>query len=470
MNRAIIVCLLLFAIQTFASNIMPVGSDNNAFYYRIGGASDYALPPISETDRINLDTNTNLGLGFNCSTFNPAISIINSLNNLKDSLDNLTKDIITNVTGSIIMLPGYELAKRNPSLYALLNNYLLSAHRQLEISTKSCQIVKEQISRGENPYQDWGTIAVNEQWKKKLSLAASGDADINQAKKEIDKTSGDEGVAWANGDKANDGSFHAGGKNQPPVHVIADTMKAGYNAMLNRDLQSDAEAPTTGTSAELARVFPTPTSAMNWFTNVVGDQTITTCNDDVCKKKQGSVVGHGLVTNVTACRQDKDNCMTTIRDHLGKLVTGHEAITKDNLEKVSADGILISPEVISSIHNMDTTQQSIIINKIAQEVAIQRVIDKAFMAKNILATGAQVPVIVANHPAQVIIARAMTKLDNDIRSLLFENQIRKQMMSDTLSQVLHFSNQQQLNTLRVAPVSSNQPLMENGALVKGGKN
>ena len=265
----------------------PVGNDNNALYYRIGGGSDYALPPVSDTERINLDTNTNLGLGYNCNSFNPALSIMNSMNNLKDSADNLTKDIIANATGSLIMMPGYEIAKRNPTLYALFNNYLMSSHKQLEVSTKSCQIVKEQISRGENPYQDWGTIAVNDQWKKNLSLTAAGNADINQAKKNIDDHSGDDGAPWVGGNKEDDGSFHAGGKGQPPVHVIADTMKADYNAMLNRSLQSDAEAPSTGSSAELARVFPTPATATNWITDVVGDQTVTTCNDDACKKKAG---------------------------------------------------------------------------------------------------------------------------------------------------------------------------------------
>ena len=181
------------------------------------------------------------------------------------------------------------------------------------------------------------------------------------------------------------------------------------------------------------------------------------------------MVGHGLLPGVTSCRQDKDNCVDTIREHLAKLVSGNEAISKESLEKVSADGIVMSPELIASIQHMDRTQQSIIVNKLAQEVAIQRVIDKAFMAKNILSTGAQVPVIAANHPAQVIIGRAITQLDNDIRSLMFESQIRKQMVSDTLSQVLNFSNQQQQNTMRVAPVSSNQPMMENGALVNGDK-
>ena len=223
-------------------------------------------------------------------------------------------------------------------------------------------------------------------------------------------------------------------------------------------------APPRGSSSELARYFPTPAAAVNWVTTVVGDQTITTCNDDDCKRKQGSVVGHGLVTSVTSCSQDKENCADTIRDRLGQLVTGHDAVTKENIDQVSADGIAMSPDVIASIRNMDTTQQKIIINKLAQEIAIQRIIDKALMARNMLATGAQVPVISANHPAQVMIAKAITNLDNDIRSIAFESQVRKQMVSDTLSQVINFSQQQQKNAMRVTPVTSPTSIMDNGAI------
>lgn len=445
-------------MNAMAHNVMPVGNDNNVLYYKIGGSNGFSLPPTSGTDTINLDSKSNLGLGYSCNAFNPALSMSNSMNDLKSSAENLTQDIVTNATGSLIMMPMYELAKTNPTLYALLNNQLISSNHKLEVSTKSCEVVKEQINRGENPYQDWGKIAVNDQWKKQLSFAAIGNADINHAKKEIDAHSGDDGVAWINGKKENDGSFHAGGKGQPPVSVIADTVKAGYNTLLNRDLQSDAE-----TSSELKRYFPTPRAAIDWITRVVGDHIITTCNDEACQKSQGSRVGQGLVFQVMACDEDKENCVTSIRDHLAKLITGEEAATYANLANVSAEGITVSVDVIHSIRLMEPPQQAIIINKVAQEVAVQRVMDKALVARRLLAMGAQVPVIAANHPADVLIQRAIQRLDEDIHSLAFESQMRKQMMSATLSQVLTYSHLQQQNALQVISTSSPLPLMDKGA-------
>lgn len=450
-----------------ASNIIPVGNSNNTLYYKMGGASDFALPPVSSTNTVRLNSSSNLGVGYSCSAFNPALSISNSMNDIKNSADNLEQSLISNATGSLIQLPMYLLAQANPTAYNLLNNKLLSAHNELSASTKSCDTVKDQISQGKNPYQDWGTIAINDDWKKHLSFVSSGNEDINQSKKMIDAHGGENGVPWVQGSSDANAILHAGGKSQPPIHVIADTTKSGYNALLNRDLQSNLDAPNNAENSGLKKYFPNPAAASAWITNVVGDQIITTCNDNTCKKQQGGVIGHGLLPWVTSCQMDKDNCSDTIRDDIGNLVTGNTAISKNSLTKVSADGIAISPEVIASIRDMDSIQQKIIINKLAQEIAVQRVMDKAFIARNILATGAQVPVIAANHPAQVIIAQAMTNLDNDIRSLSFESQIRKQNMSATIAETLTFSNQQQRNMTGVSPASTSNLLMENGALQKG---
>jgi integrating conjugative element protein (TIGR03755 family) len=464
--RKLLSILLIVNVTAYASDIIPIGHGNNRLYYKIGGSSDFALPPVSDTRTTVLNTNTNLGIGYSCSAYNPALSITNSINDLKESTNNLEQNIVSSATGSLIQLPMYLLAQANPTAYNLLNNTLLSAHKQLDVSTKSCETVKDQIAKGQNPYQDWGTISVNDQWKKHLTLISSGNEDINHSKKEIDTHSGEDGVPWVQGKNDWDSSLHAGGKSQPPIHVIADTIKSGYNTLLNRDLSSDANAPDDTSNSELKQFFPTPKSASTWGTNVLGDQVITTCNDDSCKKQQSNLVGHGLLPWITSCQDNKNDCSDTIRDDLGNLVTGNIATTKDNLSRVSADGIAVSPDVITSIRVMDMTQQKIIINKLAQEVAVQRVMDKAFIARNILSTGAQVPVISANHPAQVIIGRAITNLDNAIRSLAFESQVRRHAMSDTLSEILKFANQQQQDAMHIAPVSSSTRLMENGAIQK----
>lgn len=454
--------------DVFASDVVPTGDANNFLYYKIGGGSDFALPPVQNTQTINLGADADLGAGYTCGAFNPALSIKNTLNDLKNSVDNIEQTVLHNATGSIAEMPMYFLAQASPTAYNLLNNMLMSAHDKISVSTKACEQVKYQIAHGQNPYQDWATISVNDQWKKHLSMTATGDEDINDAKKEVDANAGNQGAPWVQGNKdSSSGGYYAGGLNQPPIQVVADTVKAGYNAMLLRDLNDNSPAPKGG---GLATAFPQPIDAANWITNVVGDQTITTCNDASCKKAQSGISGRGLLPWITTCSdQNNKDCTDTIRTNLSHLITGQSTISKDNLEAVSASGLVMSPQVISAIRGMDTTQQSIIVNKLAQEVATQRVIEKALIARNILQTGSQVPVIATNKPAQAILNQSIQHLDKDIQSLAFEAQVRKQMMSDTLSNVLNYQSNQQISAMRVPHVTPTQPLMQNSAVPSGGQ-
>ncbi len=364
-------------------------------------------------------------------------------------------------------MPMYFLAQANPTAYNLINNALLRAHQLIEVSSKSCQEVKNQIAAGKNPYQDWATISVGNSWKKHLSLTASGAEDINQAKKDVDTNGGNDGVAWVQGNKNNFGGYAAGGLNQPPIHVIADTVKAGYNALLMRDLNDNRPAPPNG---ELAKAFPAPIDAINWITNVVGDQTITTCNDNSCKQKQGSISGRGLLPWITTCSEaNKDHCADAIRNNLINLVSGKTPITKTNLAAVSASGIIISPEVINALRAMNSPQQAMMLNKISQELATQQVVDRAWLARNLLQTGSQVPVIASNQPAQKIIDQAILHLDKAIQSIAFESQTRKQMLSDTISQLLNYQSNQQNAAIHVPAVTPAAPLMQDSAISSGDK-
>lgn len=463
MKKIAFTIFLCVTLPVLASDIIPTGSSNNSLYYKIGGGADFALPPVQNTQTINLNANADLGSGYTCTSFNPVLSITNSLNDIQNSIDNVTQSVISNATGSIAEMPMYFLAQANPTAYNLINNQLLDAHQQIGVSTKTCQDIKNQIAQGKNPYQDWGTISVGNLWKKHLSLTASGAEDINDAKKDVDAHSGEMGVPWVQGNKnSSDGAYYAGGLSQPPVHVIADTTKAGYNALLMRDLNDSSPAPQGG---GLANLFPQPSDAVAWITNVVGDQTITTCNNQSCKSNQGGISGRGLLPWITTCSdQNKKYCADTIRTNLVNLVTNQTAMTKDNLEAVSASGLVVSPQVITAIRNMDSTQQGIVINKLSQEVATQQVVNRALIARNILQTGSQVPVIATNQPAQNVIHQALAHLDKDIQSLAFESQVRKQMMSDTISNILDYQSGQQNNALGVSKVIPSQPLMQNGAI------
>ena len=235
MLKLLSILVLAFSVTAHALDIIPIGSGNNKLYYKIGGGNDFALPAVSSTRTTLLETNSNLGIGYSCGAFNPALSIRNSINDLKNSVDNLEQNIITNATGSLIQLPMYLLAQANPTAYNLLNNTLISAHNKLVLSTSRARQLKIKLLKVRILIKIGELFRLTDQWKKHLTLVSSGNEDIINSKKEIDAHSGENGVPWIQGKSDSDSILHAGGKSQPPIHVISDTVKAGYNAMLNRN-------------------------------------------------------------------------------------------------------------------------------------------------------------------------------------------------------------------------------------------
>jgi integrating conjugative element protein (TIGR03755 family) len=450
----------LTPLMAGAAPIIPTNLDH--FYYQIGGGSEYHPPASTYATPIDLGVDANISMGNQCGMYNPAISITNTLNDLEDSVNNLTQSVIANATGSLTEMPMYFLALANPTLYNLLNNSLISAHTLIDASVKSCQETKNQIAQGKNPYEDWATLSVGDSWKAHLSLTATGDEDINAANEAITEEAGDDGVVWVQGKTFSDGSLHAAGKNQPVIHVIADTVTAGYNTLLNRDANSDQPAPA---NSDLANQFPAPSDAITWITGVLGDQNITTCKESNCKSGQGTVAGRGLLPWMTICSaQNNNDCVDTLNQRLQALVSGSTSASKDNLLAVSADDLVISPIVIRTIQGMDLSQQGIVIHKLAQEVAMQRVMEKALMARDILQAGRQAPAITINRPAQFVLQDKMTTLDSELKSLSFDAQVRKQMMSETLLNLIDYSSAQKNQAFEVGPIHNLQPVLENSAL------
>ena len=91
-----------------------------------------------------------------------------------------------------------------------------------------------------------------------------------QANQTITQDAGNDGVTWVQGKTFSDGSLHAAGKNQPPIHVVADTVESGLQHVIeSRALTVISLHPA---NSDLANQFPTPADAVTWITGVLGDQ------------------------------------------------------------------------------------------------------------------------------------------------------------------------------------------------------
>lgn len=457
LKKRISIALLLMPFVAQAGLIPP---GNNDFYYKIGGGQNIPLPANLSTQTVSLSVDGSTGFGYNCGLFNPALSITNSLNNLKNSFQNIQQTVIQNATAAVSQFPMYALSRADPALYNLINNGLLGARRDFNVASKNCQVMQSQISRGENPYQDWATLSMGNDWKwhmgSPLSLAANrGGEDIKDVKTQVEQDNGKNGLPWVQGVQTGRHELYAGGEGQPLIRVIYDTGIAGYNVLLQSGRRyNDTDTPVhTDANAHLVDTWANPIAAANWIATVVGDQAITT---HAGGDKQSSP-GIGLLPTVQSQSQE-------LTQKLSALVKAQPSVTLEQLQEVSAPRVTVNQAVLQTLRQQNPVLQSIVVNKLAQEVATARIIDKAQLALQILESGSQVPVIYGNQSAQKTLQTALTRLHKAINDLLFNVKVNKALVSNTVGELMQANRAEQMNTTTLTTPNPASPALAQGAI------
>lgn len=465
LGAALLSSTLCYADTPYLQGSLVPG-DTNGFYYEIGGGEVTPLPYTPDSSDIDLDVDANAGLGYNCGLFDPKFSIVNSLNNIKASFEQMEGQVIENAKGALLELPAYLIAEYKPELYKLMQDGISNGRFDFNTSTKSCQDMVSEIGDGKNPYHDWLQASLGDQWKYHMSLAApergqnglvgSSPQDINQVNHHINQDNGKSGVAWVNG-ASKGGVFYAGGQGQPPILITTDTVMAGYNILIdNKRALNDKDAPPrTKTNARILDAFESPLIAAKWTVNVVGDQEITT----YAKGKKQSIPGRGLLNDV------QDETMT-VKKNVIDLVTGTKKMTLENLKSISPPKIMLNTAVIQMLRKQSNPlMQMIYINKIAEEVAVARVIDKAKLALQCLEVGSQVPAIFVNHAAQPAIQALINRLRLYIGELRNNPKDNEEFVGKTIA-LLMGATRASLNAAAIIrPSAKSSPAMENGAVL-----
>lgn len=458
-----------FASETIAKGGLVPGS-NNGLYYKIGGGDVTPLPVAKDNDAIHLKVGGNSGFGYNCGVFNPQSSIENSLNQVEGSLGAMTTNIVNSSTAMLMSMPAYLLARNMPETYKMLQDGLMSGQMDFNVASKNCDSMKSDIDRGENPYNDWMQASLGDSWKKSMSIAeldvlqdgllgAANDypEDVNQVGQEINKSNGKDGVNWVQG-VSKDGGKYAGGDGQTTILLTRDTVIAGYNVLLGSDRQyDDISVPNESVeNNRLLSAFESPEDVANWVANVVGEQEITTYSGGT----KNSIPGVGLLGDI---QKEAD----TISEKLSAMVVGNDPINVENLQAVSPPKIMLNAEVIEMIKREDDDlMRAIYVNKISQEIASARVIDKAKLGLQCLDVGSQVPAIYSNHAAQAGITALKERMRiwiNDLRENPKDNEI---FVGKTLTTLMRASKEKQLSALMTRPTSKTPGLLQDGAVMK----
>ena len=412
---------------------------NGLWYYQLGGAQPVRAAPNPDVTSISLTGSGDLSLGYSCGKIDPVASIAHSLNQVKDGVDNAVRAMVTAATGALASLPALILQRANPSLYEMMQNSLIRAEWQLDVATKSCEQIEAAISQGGNPYQDLLVLSQGSAWKKELGFGSSV---ATTAAKNANSNGGEQGVPWIYGTAA-------GGDGQDAIELTADLVTAGYNTTLNRTL-SDTSDPTS--SQPISELWENPEEAATWTAEVFGERTLTTC--DSCT--QESVPGVGLLPVVADAQED-------LLASLETLVDASTPPNQTQLAAISAPGVAVTREVIDALKQLPAHEQALFEQRLASDVAVSRVLEKALYARHLLNVGKQVPEAIAIGSVQTAADEMIANIDTATQRLVFEHQARKTVVSETAASILQRNEERQRYSLSFPE----KGYRETGPLIQG---
>ena len=300
--------LVALGLPVSASALSSGSFSDSRWYYKIGGADAVMAPLNAGVTSATLGGSVNLGLGFNCSGFNPVLGLANTLNTAAKNIQGV---LVNAASGAIASAPALILQRASPGLYELYQQLLSYANGAVTLAAKSCEQMQSDISHGANPYDHWLTLSKSYTWRDQMgkSQSGSGSVDVLQALNIVDNQGGDGGVPWVGGQ-------NAGGKGQSPILVVSDVVKAGYNIEQGHD-------PTSGdpgqSNTRVAQVWQTPADAVDYARAVLGDVKIETKNN----ADRLALPGHGLGPKI---EQDRQTGITA----LSSLVNGNTRLPRTN--------------------------------------------------------------------------------------------------------------------------------------------
>ena len=410
--RRIIQGLSLWLLTGSALQALAVDDE---FYYRLGGGE-----PVTRSAS-NRDTTLELGgavvwnTDLMCGNFDMSLSVDEQLKGLKGSFSNLMSSVISAATGAVASLPALIIQKVNPALYDLLQNGVLQASEEFHLAQVSCEdivgIMDDVIT-----HSGWENVAKGGYW---AGESASG-AELLSTRTSADIDGINAGVIWVEG-------ATKGGRGQPPIELVGDTVKAGYNQLLKRNPANTTSMVSSCADAPICENWPNPQAMAAWVIDVVGEQKIRTCEG--CDKISAKP-GMGL-THQMAIEQDQ------IAADLAALVLSGSAPTLAQLEAVSGGpGMLVSRRVVEALREENSHEQDVLINRLAAEMALSRTMERAMIARRALISGMKEPNIANLQIAQDDLAPYIADLEKDIENILFEIEVRDRVASNTAVQLL----------------------------------
>ena len=434
-KQKVLILIICFLLTLQFVNAQKAPTEEGLWYYELGGAKAVPRPANSNVTSVDVNASGSLNLGYSCLKFDPVVGVAHTLNQVKDGAEDMLQAMTSAATGAIASLPALILQRANPGLYDLMQNALARAKLKVDLATKSCQQMEAELANGKNPYQDLIVLSKGNDWKRQMGI---GGSNIVSVQSEVESSNGENGLPWVLG-------TDAGGTGQEPIKLTGDLVQAGFNVNLNRAVTDTSEA-TTHPDSRLVQIWDSPDKAREWVSEVVGEHRVTTCEG--CDKT--TIPGTGLLV-----KQQEDQVVISAK--LQTMVAATPPPTLAELEEISAPGAIITRQVIDSLKELDELERSLLLERLTDELAVSRTLEKAFYARRLLKAGTQLPETNAITMAKDHGENAIQDLDAETERLLFEYRLRKEIVSDTAAVLILRAKQRQQESRMVPEHPSADP-------------
>lgn len=374
--------------------------------YSIGGGRAVSMGGAANMHSIGV------GVGWNsnliCGNMDLSTTLQNQLNGVTNGFQSIMSSVIQNATSAVASLPAMIIQRADPALYNLLTNGILQARLDFDRSKGTCRAMANRMADMAGGQLGWGQLAEG------MALSESvGSKDAVAAVEQSEQDRGNKGVPWVGGQKA-------GGAGQPAIKLISDVSRAGYNLLNGRDVGDRSTVTPSNCGNSLScQTWSSPQAAADFATRVLGEREQRTC--DTCNKTQ-TTPGVGLTPLI---QEEYDLKLKALQ----ALVSGSVRPTADQLQAASSQSLPITRGVIEALR--DEPDSVLLTQRLASEVALASVLEKALLLQRTLLTGRKEPNVAINELAQRAISAESDTLSQEIGNLKTELELRQTLAGNS---------------------------------------
>jgi len=418
MKNLFIISILSSALAVPLAHSSVLDEQDPSISYKINNVS-----PWKHRKKLDISADLpslNWNIGADCSGFDAGISVEGMMNDLDSQFNRLQRDAVNAMKGFVTRLPMLLIQRMDPGLYELINNGIIKGEDIFNLSVQSCESMSANFSQN-----GFGALA-NESTYFDFSSSLASDPD--KKKTDIVETMNDKGASKGEAGVPKLSGGNCGDKASNPCRPVEDVVKAGVDIAFKKSF--DARTPVGEAKSWIKNVFDSSSEAEDWIKKTLG-----TVEYGTCKKctQYDETVGTGVYDDIA-------NEARSIAEDIVDIVDSGKVPTRTELLSISVNDMFVDENVIFALRD-EQIHRGVFISRIADDLALMKVVDKLLAARRILLAGKSDPNFQSVTMNREIINDKLALITDEIRMLKEDLELKASAKGDVIVRLLdRYSN------------------------------